>query len=256
MSHTPGSSTSSSSTESTTKCAAGLETSWMDGPNESCWTVCSRRRQMWIPVSHRAQCLGRYFFSCSSTTLPPISTPGQESDSLLMIASIIYRAIHSIQDQILLQQDLDTLQSWSPTWVMKFNPSKWNILRTRQGLKGTLNRFYQLHGQILAEVPTAKYLGVNISNNLSWTPHVDYVVKKANQKLGFLRHNLPGSPVSSKCLAYTSLVQVWTWVRRPHLGSHNRQGLLEDWVDPEESCSLGQVNILPPAPASQSYCRS
>ena len=119
----------------------------------------------------------------------------------------IYRAIHSIQDQILLKQDLDTLQSWSMTWGMKFNPSKCDILRTRQGLKGTLNRFYQLHGEILAEVPTAKYLGVNISNNLSWTPHMDYVVKKANQKLGFLHRNLHGSPVSSKCLAYTSLVR-------------------------------------------------
>ena len=40
-----------------------------------------------------------------------------------------------------------------------------------------------------------------------WTPHVDYIFKKANQKLGFLRHNLRGSPVSSKCLAYTSLVR-------------------------------------------------
>ena len=120
---------------------------------------------------------------------------------------LIYRVIHSIQDQILLQQDLDTLQSWSTTWGMKFNPSKCNSLRTRQGLKGTLNRFYQLHGEILAEVPTAKYLGVNISNNLSWTPHVDYIVKKANQQLGFLRRNLRGSPVSSKYLAYTSLVR-------------------------------------------------
>ena len=119
---------------------------------------------------------------------------------------LIYRAIHSIQDQIILQQDLGTLQSWSTTWGMKFNPSKCNILRTRQGLKGTLNRFYQLLGEILAEVPTAKYLGVNISNNLSWTPHVDYIFKKANQKLGFLRRNLRGSPVSSKCLPYTSLV--------------------------------------------------
>ena len=55
--------------------------------------------------------------------------------------------------------------------------------------------------------PLGKYLGVNISNNLSWTPHVDYIVKKANQKPGFLRRNLRGSPVSSKCLAYTSLVR-------------------------------------------------
>ena len=41
------------------------------------------------------QCLGCYFFSCSSTTLPPISTPGQESDSLLMIASSTGRSTPS-----------------------------------------------------------------------------------------------------------------------------------------------------------------
>ena len=77
---------------------------------------------------------------------------------------LIYRAVHSTQDQILLQQDLDTLQSWSTTWGMKINPSKCNILRTRQRLKGTLNRFYQLHGEILAEVPTVK--------NLNWRYHL------------------------------------------------------------------------------------
>ena len=50
-------------------------------------------------------------------------------------------------------------------------------------------------------------IGVIISNNLSWTQRVDYVVKKANQKLGFLHRNLRCNPVSSKCLVYTSLVR-------------------------------------------------
>ena len=140
---------------------------------------------------------------------------------------------------------------------MKFNPSKCNILRTRQGLKGTLNRFYQLHGEILAEVPTAKYLGVNISNNLSWTPHVDYFVKKANQKLGFLRRNLPGigSPVSSKCLAYASLVRSGLEYAAP----------IWDPITDKDSWKIESIqrraarwakSTYSPAPASQSYCRS
>ena len=37
---------------------------------------------------------------------------------------LIYRAIKSLEDQILLQQDLNTLQSWSIRWGMMFNPSK------------------------------------------------------------------------------------------------------------------------------------
>lgn len=120
---------------------------------------------------------------------------------------LIYRPIRSPQDQVLLQQDLSSLQAWSTTWGMRFNPSKCNILRTRAGLRGTLNYFYTLHSQILAEVDTVKYLGVWISNDLSWTPHVDYASKKGNQKLGFLRRNLRGAPTLSKSLAYTSLVR-------------------------------------------------
>ncbi|RUS91354.1 hypothetical protein EGW08_000871 [Elysia chlorotica] len=79
--------------------------------------------------------------------------------------------------------------------------------KTRVGQRGAINYFYTLHDQILAEVDTVKYLGVWISNDLSWTPHVDYVTKKGNQKLGFLRRNLRGAPTPSKSLAYTSLVR-------------------------------------------------
>ena len=53
---------------------------------------------------------------------------------------------------------------------------------------------------------TAKYLGVLLSNDLSWSPHVDNTAHRANQKLGFIRRNLRSSPITSKCLAYTSLV--------------------------------------------------
>ncbi|RUS71129.1 hypothetical protein EGW08_021108 [Elysia chlorotica] len=120
---------------------------------------------------------------------------------------LIYRPIHSHQDQVLLQKDLSSLQTWSTTWGMNFNPSKCNVLRTRVGQRGEINYFYTLHDQILAEVDTVKYLGVWISNDLSWTPHVDYVTKKGNQKLGFLRRNLRGAPTPSKSLAYTSLVR-------------------------------------------------
>ncbi|RUS79398.1 hypothetical protein EGW08_012836 [Elysia chlorotica] len=120
---------------------------------------------------------------------------------------LIYRPIRSHQDQVLLQKDLSSLQTWSTTWGMNFNPSKCNVLRTRVGQRGEINYFYTLHDQILAEVDTVKYLGVWISNDLSWTPHVDYVTKKGNQKLGFLRRNLRGAPTPSKSLAYTSLVR-------------------------------------------------
>lgn len=120
---------------------------------------------------------------------------------------LVYRPIKSLSDQLILQEDLLLLERWSKTWGMYFNPAKCNILSTRPGTKTHFNYFYKLYGVVLKEVETAKYLGVLLSNTLSWSPHIDTVACKASQKLGFIRRNLRGSPLKSKCMAYTALVR-------------------------------------------------
>ena len=87
---------------------------------------------------------------------------------------------------------------------MSFNPSKCNILRTRPGSKATLQHF-ESAPCTLKEVDTAKYLGVLLSNDLSWSPHVDNTAHNANQKLGFISRNLRGSPITSKCLVHSGM---------------------------------------------------
>jgi len=37
---------------------------------------------------------------------------------------LLYREIHSMNDTKILQDDLDSLQTWHQDWLMKFNPSK------------------------------------------------------------------------------------------------------------------------------------
>ena len=57
---------------------------------------------------------------------------------------------------------------------MEFNPSKCtflNITRSKHPYKST----YKLRGQTLETVNDAKYLGDNISSNLSWNKHVNQV---------------------------------------------------------------------------------
>ena len=49
---------------------------------------------------------------------------------------------------------------------------------------------YKLHGHTLEALESAKYLGVTISEDLSWTPHVDNTASKALKTLGFLRRNM------------------------------------------------------------------
>lgn len=54
------------------------------------------------------------------------------------------------------------------------------------------------------------YLGVELQGDLKWDKHIDNIVNKANQALGFLRRNIYMCPKEVKTSAYYTLV-------RPHL---------------------------------------
>ena len=40
---------------------------------------------------------------------------------------------------------------------------------------------------MLDSLLSAKYLGITISDDLSWSTHIDNIIKSANQTLGFLK---------------------------------------------------------------------
>ena len=107
---------------------------------------------------------------------------------------LLYREIRNRDDQVELQRDLRALEAWGDTWGMKFNATKCNIMRiSRSNTPHT--QFYTLGGLVLTEVDYAKYLGVTISSDLDWTPHINNVCAKGNKLLGFLKLNLSkGSP--------------------------------------------------------------
>ena len=64
-----------------------------------------------------------------------------------------------------------------------------------------------LHGHILEPVDSAKYLGVSISNNLSWNKHIQSVTAKGNRTLGFVKRNLKECTRKVKAAGYTTLVR-------------------------------------------------
>ena len=57
-------------------------------------------------------------------------------------------------------------------------------------LKTPIPSKYFLHSIELESVSAAKYLGVIISDDLSWGTHIANITKKANQTLGFLKRNI------------------------------------------------------------------
>ena len=85
--------------------------------------------------------------------------------------------------------DLDSVQAWESKWDMEFNPSKCHVIRVTTA-RTPLDTQYLLHGRVLEEVSSARYLGMDISSNLSWNTHVDRVATNANRSLGFIRRNI------------------------------------------------------------------
>ena len=132
---------------------------------------------------------------------------------------LAYRPIHSDQDQIILQQDLTALQNWAERWGMRFNPKKCYIMHIHRSQ--IRSRIYQLCGEVLYSVSKAKYLGVLISNDLSWNEQVCKVAAKANTTLHFISRNLKHCPRSMRQTAYCSLtrsgVEYCSSVWDPHL---------------------------------------
>ena len=105
-----------------------------------------------------------------------------------------------------LQLDLDRLQQWESDWQMSFNPSKCEAVRITKR-RNPVEATYLIHGQDLTTDKTGKYLGVLTSEDLSWKPHVDATVKKANNSLAFLQKNLARCPQDVKAQCYKTLAR-------------------------------------------------
>ena len=166
--------------------------------------------------------LGPLLFLLHINDLPDVIHPDTRC-RLFADDCLLYRTVESLDDQIILQQDLRNLELWASNWGMRFNASKCHIMSIHRG-KSYLSFMYELCGVFLSTVANEKYLGVLISEDLSWDHHITKTAIAANQKLGFLKRNLKGCPAELRKMAYLSTVRptleyasvIWD----PHLSKH------------------------------------
>ena len=118
---------------------------------------------------------------------------------------------------LMLQQDLDRLSVWESRWDMEFNPSKCRVVQVTTSRKAS-NSSYILHGHVLEVVSCVGYLGVDISNGLSWNSHIDRITSKANSTVGFIKRNIKTKNFKSQrdCLQHTCTPSAGLCC--PHLG--------------------------------------
>ena len=120
--------------------------------------------------------------------------------------SVMHRNIHTQNDQVILQNDLDTISSWAEKWLMELNINKCSVLSI------TLKRISIFHdydtlGAMLKRVTNHDYIGVTISSDLCWLRHVAKISNKASRTLGLLRRTLSPCSQSVKSIAYKMLVR-------------------------------------------------
>ena len=119
---------------------------------------------------------------------------------------LLYRRINTQADADSLQNDLSSLQRWEQLWQMEFHPQKCTVIHVTNKRR-PLRSNYTLHGHILEEVSSAKYLGVTIHNKLKWNEHMSNIRTKANKTLGFIKRNLHGCKPPVKSMAYQTMVR-------------------------------------------------
>ena len=90
---------------------------------------------------------------------------------------------------------------------MAFNPSKCYVLRVCRTTCPFIHPYTMLDHTLQA-VDHYPYLGVSLSENLSWKPHILKITKKVNSTLDFVKRNLHHCQQKVKDQAYKSLVSL------------------------------------------------
>ena len=86
---------------------------------------------------------------------------------------LLYRTIKCMDDHLKLQQDLASLEKWAENWGMRFNAKKCYVM----SINSKSSHFYSLDNQILGQVQGSAYLGLTLSEDLKWGPHIQKITK-------------------------------------------------------------------------------
>jgi len=90
---------------------------------------------------------------------------------------------------------------------MSSNPTKYTVIRITPHCRKILETQYTLHGHTVGVIDASKYLGVTITENLSWDKHIGNIKSKASRTLGFLRRNLRECSPPVKEASYKAMVR-------------------------------------------------
>ena len=155
--------------------------------------------------------LGPLLFICYINDVASVTSEGSDM-SLFADDIALYRVIKSPADYNVLQDDINSVSKVISDKYLCFNKTKCKtMLITRKHSISCQPPPLRLDGTILAQVSSYKYLGITITSDLSWSPHIHHISNKARRLVGLLyRHFYKHSNSHTLLKLYLSYV-------RPHL---------------------------------------
>ena len=115
--------------------------------------------------------------------------------------TIMYLTISNKSDCQDLQRDLSKLETWEREWLMAFNPDKCEVIRiTKKKNLQTSRHNSSVH-------KNTKYLGLTISDYLTWSKHIKQTAAKGNNTLKFIKRKIQTHNSKIKETAYKSYVR-------------------------------------------------
>ena len=99
---------------------------------------------------------------------------------------MLYKPISSSSDFLAFQRDIDLVNLWMNSNHLDLNPAKtkFMLITCSSALSKNCLSFY-LNGQPIERVHHFKYLGIWLSDDLSWSKHVESVCCRARRVLGY-----------------------------------------------------------------------
>ena len=133
--------------------------------------------------------------------------------------TLLYRVITSPDDYVQLQHDITAIASWVDQNNLTLNAKKckYMVISKLRG-RSIPSQQMMLLDQPMDRVSSYRYLGVIISEDLSWSPHIEKITSKARRLVGMLYRNFyQWSSPDSLLKLYLSLIhshleyaeQVW-----------------------------------------------
>ena len=99
----------------------------------------------------------------------------------------IFEHILSREDSVALQAEINSVESWSKTWLLTFHPDKCHVLTIGKFTNIRHTHHYKVYGKELEHVFAEKDLGVVIDGDLNFEEHMSEKINKANAVMGMIR---------------------------------------------------------------------